>query len=324
MRAIVCHQHGSPVVMQYEEVPDPRAAADDLVVKAEAIGVNFVDTMRRSGLHPTAPEPPFTPGIELCGEVVEVGSNVSGFARGDRVIGRCVTHGAYAELVCVESRFAVPCPAEIPAPEAASLFVNGQTAFHALSTVGNVRPQENALITAAAGGVGLCAVQMANLLGANVLAAASSDEKLQLTKEFGADQLINYSHNDWPQQVLDSTDGVGATLVLESVGGAVFERCLACWAAGGRIVVFGQASGKPGTVSADQLLFGNRSVYGLAVGTVIENESLMRSTMEQIFEWHQQGRFRVLVGETHSLRDAAIAHQRLESRQTQGKVVLKP
>jgi NADPH2:quinone reductase len=324
MRAIVCHTHGGPEVMQYETVPDPAPAAGELLVRAEAIGVNFVDTMRRSGKHPTAPKPPFTPGIELCGRVVALGAGVTDFREGQRVLGRCVTHGSYAELVRVESRFAVPCPESLPAPEGAALFVNGQTAYHALVTMGHARPGDSVLITAAAGGVGTCAVQIAKLLGARVLAAAGTADKLKLATELGADHAIDYSVGDWPRRVLERTNGKGADLVLESVGGEVFQSCVGCWAPRGRIVIFGKASGRPGVVSGDALLFANRSICGLAVGLVIEDTELLRKSMQQLFDWLADSRLRLIVGETHPLRDADVAHQRLTQRHTFGKIVLLP
>jgi NADPH2:quinone reductase len=324
MHAIVCHTHGGPEVMQYETVSDPTPAAGEVLVRAEAIGVNFVDTMRRSGKHPSAPKTPFTPGIELCGRVVALGPSVTSFHEGQRVLGRCVTHGTYAELVRVDSRFAVPCPESLSAAEGAALFVNGQTAYHALVTMGRVRPGDAVLITAAAGGVGTCAVQMAKLLGARVLAAAGTTEKLNLAATLGADVAIDYSLGDWPRRVLDATNGKGADLILESVGGDVFQACVGCWAPRGRMVVFGKASGRPGVVTGDELLFGNRSVCGLAVGLVIEDTELLRTSMRQLFEWLEKSRLRLIIGETHPLRDAALAHQRLAQRQTFGKIVLVP
>lgn len=324
MHAIVCHEHGPPEVMQYEEVPQPEPRADEVLVKIDAIGVNYVDTMRRSGKHPTAPAPPFVPGIEACGEVVAVGSGVSDFKLGDRVLARSISHGAYAEYACFQRRFTVKCHPKMPADEAAALFVNGQTAYHALLTVGQVRPGENVLITAAAGGVGLCAVQIAKVLGANVIAAAGTQEKLSLAGEFGADVLVNYRNDDWPHRVEQATAGSGADLVLESVAGRIFEQCKECWAPGGRVVIFGKASGDPATLTGDELLFGNRIAYGLAVGMVIEDEPLLRASMQQLFDWYQQGKLKLIVGETHPLHDAPLAHRRLVERKTHGKIVLLP
>ncbi len=324
MHAIVCHEHGGPEVMRYESAPDPTPGPGEVLVRAEAIGVNFVDTMRRSGKHPTAPKPPFTPGIELCGRIASVGPGVSELHVGQRVLGRCVTHGAYAELVRVEARFAVPCPDSLPGDQAAALYVNGQTAYHALATLGQVRPGENVLVTAAAGGVGTCAVQIAKLLGARVLAAAGSDAKLALARSLGADVLIDYSRSDWPWQVVHATGGRGADLILESVGGSVFHDALTCWATRGRMIIYGKASGQHGVLSGDDLLFGNRMVHGLAVGLVIEDAPLLRRSMQQLFDWIAQSRLRLVVGETYPLRDAAIAHRRLASRETCGKIVLLP
>ncbi len=326
MHAIVCHEHGGPEVMRYDEVPQPEPTEREVLIRADAIGVNYVDTMRRSGKHPSAPKPPFTPGIEVCGRVTEIGSpqKTSRFQVGDRVIGRCVTHGAYAEYVCVEERFTLPCPDDLPAEQGAALFVTGQTAYHALITMGAAQPGDNVLVTAAAGGVGTCAVQIAKLLGARVIAAAGTSEKLGLAKELGADVLIDYTKTDWPQLVLEATDGAGADLIIESVGGAVAASSVNCWAAGGRMVIFGKASGTPATVSGDDLLFGNRVVYGLAVGTVIEDEPLMRRAMDELVRWVRDGSLRLQIYKTYPLRDAAKAHHDLAGRATHGKLLLIP
>jgi NADPH:quinone reductase len=309
--------------MQYEEVPEPKPASREVLIKAEAIGVNYVDVMRRSGKHPSAPKPPFTPGIEVCGRVAAVGEGVSRFREGDRVIGRCVTHGSYAEYVCVEERFAVDCPEAITPEEGAALFVTGQTAYHALVTLGNVAPNEWVLVTAAAGGVGLMAVQIAKIMGAKVVAAAGSKEKCELTQSYGADLAINYREQDWPERVRDATEGLGANLIIESVGGDIASGCVACWAPGGRMVIYGKASGKPAVVSGDDLLFGNRAVFGLAVGTVIEDEEVMRQAADQLSQWLEAGKLRLHIGQAYPFSEAAQAHWDMEIRKSTGKLVLR-
>jgi len=324
MHAIVCSQHGGPEVMQYAEIPRPEPAAGEILVEAEAIGVNYVDTMRRSGKHPAAPEPPFTPGIEVCGRVVQVASGVRQFTPGDRVISRCVTHGTYAEYVCTEERFTAACPEDLPAEQGAALFVNGQTAYHVLVTVGGAQASEWVSITAAAGGVGTCAVQIAKALGTQVLAAAGTEETRQLVRDLGADVAIDYTQEIWSEAVHEGTGGQGATLILESIGGDVARECVCGWAPGGRMVVFGKASGQPAVFSGDDLLFGDRSVHGLAVGTVIEDGPLMRQAMDQLVKWLSTGQLRLQVGQVYPLSAAAEAHRDLESRRTTGKLILKP
>jgi NADPH2:quinone reductase len=224
----------------------------------------------------------------------------------------------------VESRFAVPCPEALSPEEGAALFVTGQTGYHALVTLGQARAGEDVLITAAAGGVGTCAVQFARLLGARVIAAAGTPEKLAMAKELGAEVLIDYSRPDWPENVLAATEGRGASLILESVGGDVFQGCLRCWAPRGRLVVYGKASGRPGAVTGDELLFGNRTAYGLAVGLVIEDTGMLRSSMRQLFDRVADGRLHLRIGRRFALRDAAEAHRYLEGRQSHGKIVLLP
>ena len=324
MYAIVCHRHGGPEVMQYLEIDEPRPAENEVLIRAEAIGVNYVDLMRRSGKHPAAPKPPFTPGIEVCGRVEAVGSNATRFSGNDRVVGRCVTHGTYAEYVCIEERFVVPCDEGFSPEQGAALFVNGQTAFHALITIGKTRPGENVLVTAAAGGVGTCAVQIAKLIGAKVIAAASTAEKLELARQLGAHEIIDYNNPAWPEDVLAVTDGNGADLFIESVGGEIATGCQQCWAPEGRAVIYGQASGSPAMISGAELLFGNRSVNGMAVGSVIENEQLMRDANAQLNSWMSDGQLRMQIGASYPLRQAADAHRDLKSRRTMGKLVLLP
>lgn len=321
--AVVCRQHGPPEVMQLEQVPRPEPGAGQVLIESEAIGVNFVDTMRRSGRHPAAPPTPFTPGIEVCGRIVQTGPDVDGLAVGQRVIGRTVTGGAYAQMVVVDACFTVPCPESIAAETAAAIFVNGQTAWHALHTVGQLKPGDSVLVTAAAGGVGTWAVQLAARAGARVVAAAGSAEKCELALRLGAHAAVNYREPDWHQAVLDATAGAGVDLLLESVGGDVAQACLRCWAVGGRMVVYGEASGTPVNIPGDVLLFGNRAAFGLAVGMVIQHEPQMRQAMDELYAAVEAG-LQVPIGKTYPLAEAARAHADLESRRTQGKLVLLP
>lgn len=321
--AVVCRQHGPPQVMQLEQVPRPEPGEGQVLIEAEAIGVNFVDTMRRSGNHPAAPHPPFTPGIEVCGRIVQSGPGVQGFVVGQRVIGRTVTGGAYAQMVVADACFTVPCPESIARETAAAIFVNGQTAWHALHTVGQLKPGDSVLVTAAAGGVGTWAVQLAARAGARVIAAAGSAEKCELALRLGAAAAVNYREPNWHQAALDATGGAGADLILESVGGDVGQGCLRCWAVGGRMVVYGEASGTPINIPGDVLLFGNRAAFGLAVGMVIQNEPLMRQAMDELYAAVEAG-LQVPLGGTYPLAEAARAHADLESRRTHGKLVLIP
>lgn len=310
--------------MELVDVPRPTVGPREVLVRSAAIGVNFVDTMRRSGRHPAAPATPFTPGIEVCGWVEEVGDQVERFQAGQKVIGRCVTHGAYAEFVVTEERFTVEWIDGIPPEQAASLFVNPQTAYHALKTMGRFGADEIVLITAAAGGVGLAAIQTAKSMGGTVIALARGVEKLELARQHGADFAVDYSKAGWSREVSHATDGRGVDLILESVGSKVASECLKCWAFGGRMVVYGKASGEPAVVTTEELLFGNRCVHGMALGTLLENEDLLRSGMSEINRMCRAGDLKCHVGHTFNLANAADAHRLLEGRGSVGKIVLLP
>lgn len=324
MKAIVCTKHGGPETLKLEELPDPQPGENEVLIKTEAIGVNYVDTMRRSGNHPTAPQTPFVPGIELAGTVAGIGSGVTSFHPGDKVMARCVSHGAYAELVCAEERFTLARPDDVSAENAAALYVTGQTAYHALITMGNAAPGETVLITAAAGGVGSCAIQIAKILGLTVVAASGSSAKCELCRQLGANFAVNYSSPNWSDEVAKFTDDKGANLILESVGGDVAKGCIRCWADQGRMVVFGRASGKPAIITGDDLLFGHRQVAGMAVGRIIDDRETLQTSMEQLLKWVGQGSLRPVIGKTFRLEEAAAAHRELQQRETTGKILLVP
>ena len=322
MQAVVCRRLGPPEVMEVATVSRPEVGPGQLLVESEAVGVNFVDTMRRSGHHPFPPSVPFTPGIEVCGRVAEVGLGVHRFRPGDRVLARTVTGGAYAEAVLAEARFTVACPDDLPSSTAAAIFVNGQTAWHALFTLGELRPDDTVLITAAAGGVGLWAVQLAARLGATVIAATGSPAKCQLALSLGATHAVNYEQDGWIDHVRDCTpDGRGASLILESVGGEVADGCLECWAQTGCIVIYGEASGTPANIPGDRLLFGHRIAKGLAMGTILEDEARLRHAADELFLAVQNG-LQVPIGGEFPLERAVEAHRQMASRQTSGKLVL--
>ncbi len=318
MRAIVQVGTGGPEVLQLREVPKPEVQPGHLLVRVTAIGVNYVDTIIRRGWYPTPPREPYIPGIEIAGVLEAVGEGVTGWQVGQRVMAGGI-YGAYAEYCLVPTNLAIPVPDNLSDTEAAAVPVNWITAYLALVTTGKVQAGERVLIHAAAGGVGTAAVQMAKLSGAVVFATAGSDEKVQLVRSLGADVVINYEREDFEAVVHEKTNGQGVHLVLECIGGEVFTKSIRCLAHGGRLVVYGQASGK-------ESIFSLRDLYrrGADILSLRRDEDSTLKAIDKILSWLQEGKAKPIVGEVHPLADAGLAQHRLETRQTKGKVVLVP
>ncbi|HLC20663.1 MAG TPA: NADPH:quinone oxidoreductase family protein [Candidatus Methylomirabilis sp.] len=225
MKAIRVHEPGGPEALQYEEAPDPRPEPGEVLIRVEAAGINFADTLARKGLYPTSTPPPFIPGFEVAGTVIEVGAGVKEITRGERVTG-FAPKGGYAELAVMPAASAIPVPEPMTFEEAAAFPIVFLTAYHALKSFGRLRQGESVLIHAAGGGVGTAAVQLAKVWGARVFATAGSDEKLSGVKGLGADEVLNYRTADFAEAVRRWTGGRGVDIILESVGGEVFEKSL--------------------------------------------------------------------------------------------------
>ncbi len=322
MKAIIVHEFGAPDVMKYEDAPMPAAGAGQLLVKVEAAGVNYADTLARRGRYGSG-RLPFTPGFEVCGIVEAVGEGVKGFNMGQRVMG--FTSAGYAEYCVVPADTALAVPDNWTPSEGAAFPVQFLTAYFALKGAGGeVKPGQSVLLHAAAGGVGTAAVQMAKIMGAKVFATASSDEKLAKVKALGADVCINYTREDFVEVVNRHTDGRGVDLIMETVGGDVFDKNFECLAPLGRVVVAGCASGDARSVSGMQLLSRGHTVSGLNLRHFATQSALMHEALTTMFGWIQADVMKPIVGESHPLKDAAEAHRRMEARQTYGKIVLIP
>jgi NADPH:quinone reductase len=323
MRAIIYAAPGGPEVIRLERAPTPRAAAGQALIRVGAAGVNFADIARRYNRYLEPTTFPYKPGSEIVGEIVELGPGVAeeGWLRlGARVMGMC-PGGGYAEYVVTSPRLLAPAPAQLPDAEAAALPVQGLTAYHLFKTSTNLQPGERVLINAAAGGVGTLALQVARLMGAGlVIAAVGSDDKADLLQALGADAIINYATEDLTERVRALTGGEGADVILEPVGGEVFNQSLAALAPWGRLATFGQASGKPGMVDTARLMRRNASVVGFWLA-VLPSRMIGEGAMA-LATWVAEGKLRVVVGATYPLEEAAQAQRDLEARRTRGKLAL--
>lgn len=318
MKAIVQVGTGGPEVLQLQEVPIPELQPGHLLVRVKAIGVNYVDTMIRRGWFPMPQRQPFIPGIEVAGVIEAVGGGVTGWKIGQRVMAGGV-YGAYAQFCLVPVNSAIPVPENLTDEEAAAVPVNWTTAYLAMVSTGKLQPGEKVLIHAAAGGVGTAAVQIAKLLGATVFATVGSEEKAHLVRSLGADVVINYEQEDFEAAVMERTDGQGVNLVMECVGGEVFTKSVRCLANGGRLVMYGRASGKDGTISSSEL-YRRRGT----VTVISRSDEATKEAVERILAWLREGKVKPVIGEVHPLENAGLAQHRLETRQTKGKVVLVP
>lgn len=323
MRAIEVAAFGGTEQLEAVDLPAPEAGPGQVLIDIEACGLNYADVMMRRGLYVGGPQPRFIPGLEVAGTVAGVGDDVTKVVVGQRVMA-LVSHGGYAEQVVAPSASVMPRPEGMSAEAAAAFPVNYFTADFALHFAGNVQPGHTVLIHAAAGGVGTAAVQLAKIAGARVIATASSAEKLERVKAIGADVCIDYTKEDFLQVVRDVTDGKGVELVLESVGGDVFDKSMSALRTLGRLVVFGIASADARRPDAREMLFRNLWVIGLHLGALMQVPEIAKTSAERLFGLLSTGRIVPQVGHVLGLEDAAKAHDLFGERGNYGKVVLKP
>ena len=318
MRAIRVERTGGPEVLEAVEIEAPSPAAGEVLVRLEAIGVNFIDVYHRTGLYPLPR--PFTPGSEGAGVVEAVGEGVSGFKRGDRVAW-ALAIGAYAERAVVPAARLVPVPEGIDARTAAAALLQGMTAHYLSTDTYPLRPGRTALVHAAAGGAGGLLVQMAKRKGARVFGTAST-AKLAIAREHGADEVIDYTAADFKAEVRRLTGGAGVDVVYDSVGKATFDASLECVGRRGCLVAYGQSSGAVAPV--DPLRLAKNGIFltrpSLAHYTATREELLWRA--RELFEAIADGSLRIRIDRELPLRDAAVAHRLLESRATRGKLLL--
>ncbi|HEY8450120.1 MAG TPA: quinone oxidoreductase [Bacillota bacterium] len=325
MQAIVITRYGGPEVLELQEVPQPTPGEGEVLIRTEAVGVNFADIMLRKGRYHAGGKPPVIPGLDLAGTIVAVGPGVRGLEVGQRVAAFAGA-GSYAEYAVAPAVLTWPVPVGIDIETAAAFPTVGITAYNLLTLAGRLEPGETVLVHAAAGGVGTTAVQLARLLGAGtVIGTVGDDAKVPLARELGCNHVINYRREDFAARVLELTGGRGADLILDAVAGPVFAASLTCLAPFGRLVVYGMASGEPGRVESPQLHPPSRAVIGYSSGTYrrLRPEAL-RPAAEAVLAYLRQGLVRFVIGARFPLEQAAQAHELVESRQSTGKVLLLP
>lgn len=324
MRAVVVDRWMEPQDLAVREIPEPAVGPGTLKVEVEAAGCNFFDTLMVRGQYQVKPAFPFIPGGELSGAVVEVGAAVAGFAVGDRVLAPVPT-GAYAERAVVPAASAWRVPPAMSFEEGATFPIVYPTSYAALVFRARMQPGETLLVHAAAGGVGLAAVQIGKALGARVIATAGGADKLEIVRQAGADALIDYQTDDFVERVRALTDGRGADVIYDSVGGDVFDRSLKCIAWNGRLLVIGFAGGRIPEVKANRILLKNISVVGVHWGAYARNEpERVAETFTALFQMYAEGQVKPVIFARYPLERTGEALVALGSRRTYGKVVVLP
>jgi NADPH2:quinone reductase len=322
MKAAVIYENGGPDVLRYEEVPDPECPDGCVLIDVEAISIEGGDLLHRAGAPPEST--PHVVGYLAAGTVAAVGAGVEQPAAGERVVTMNAA-GSHASRRVVPAMSAWPIPEGMDAAVAACVPIAFGTAQECLFTAGNLQSGQTALIQAGAGGVGMAAIQLAKHAGATVLATASSDEKLERLKEFGLDHGINYAREDFVQRTLELTDGRGAHVVLDSVGGQTLADGVGALAYRGTLVSVGLAARAGSNIEARSLWEKNNTLRGVFLGGALLNEyPRLRAMIAELIERVAKGELRVHIDRTFALSEAAAAHAYIESRAAFGRVVMRP
>ncbi|MES0871559.1 NADPH:quinone oxidoreductase family protein [Pseudovibrio sp. SCP19] len=324
MRAVVCSEYGPPEALRVEDVERKEPKKGQVRIAVEAAGVNFPDTLVIAGKYQIKPPMPFVPGGEVAGRVEAVGEGVTDFAPGDPVVALLLQQGGYAEEVVVDASAVMKRPEIMSAQVAAGFTMTYGTSMHALKQRAQLQPGETLLVLGAGGGVGLTAVEIGKIMGAKVIAAASSAEKLEAARKAGADELINYSTQDLRERLKEIVGKAGVDVVYDPVGGDLFEQALRSTAWNGRALVVGFAAGDIPSIPTNLPLLKGCSVMGVFWGAFRMREPRNdQNNFSELFKWLQEGKLKPTVSRSYSLEEAPQALRDLMERRVVGKVVLE-
>jgi NADPH2:quinone reductase len=324
MKALLCTRYGTPDDLELADIADPTPAPGEAVVRVAAAALNFFDTLIIAGKYQHKPAFPFSPGAEFAGEVESVAAGVTRFAPGDRVIGN-IGWGAAREKVALAADQLVALPAGLDFDRAAGLTVTYGTSLHALKDRAKLKPGETLAVLGAAGGTGLSAVEFGRLMGARVIACASSDEKLAFARRHGADAGVNYAAADLKDALRQLTGGKGVDVVYDPIGGVQAEAALRGMDWGGRFLVVGFATGEIPKLPLNLVLLRSYDVLGVYWGAwIMRDPQGHRANMTQILDWCAQGKLSSHVHAVYSLDQAPAALKAIAARKVMGKVILRP
>lgn len=324
MKALLCTRYGTPDDLELADIADPEPASGEAVVKIAAAALNFFDTLIIAGKYQFKPAMPFSPSAEFAGTVETLGSGVTSLKPGDRVLGYS-GHGAARERIAISADRLVKLPDALDFDRAAGLTVTYGTSLHALKDRAQLKANETLAVLGASGGVGLAAVELGKIMGAHVIACASSDDKIAFAKEHGADAGINYSTDDLKERLRALTQGRGADVIYDPVGGVYAEAALRSIAWLGRFLVVGFAAGEIPKLPLNLVLLKGCDVRGVFWGSWIERDKAgHRANTEQLLKWCVEGKLSSRVHAVYPLADAPAALKAIAARQVMGKVILRP
>jgi NADPH2:quinone reductase len=322
MKALLCKAFGPAETLVLEDIASPQIKKNEILLEVHAAGVNFPDTLIIEGKYQFKPPFPFSPGGEAAGVVAAVGEKVAHLKVGDRVMA-LTGWGSFAEQVAVPAYNVLPMPPAMDFNTAAAFSMTYGTSMHALKQSGHLQPGETLLVLGASGGVGLAAVEIGKAMGARVIAAASSAEKLAVAKNAGADELINYSEANLKEEIKRLTNGNGADVIYDPVGGDLFDQAIRSIAWNGRLLVVGFASGRIPELPVNLALLKGASVIGVFWGSFAQRQPEDNvANFQQLFGWYAQGKLKPLVSKIYPLEEAGLAIDSLGERRAVGKLVI--
>lgn len=323
MRALVCQEFGPPEQLMLGDLPEPEPKAGEVLINVEAAGVSFADTLMIRDLHQNKHALPFAAGMEVAGTIAKLGEGVSGFEIGDRVMA-LVYDGGHAERAVAPALETFRIPGSMEPATAAGLCAAYLTSHGALVWQARTEPGEKVLVLGAAGGVGLAAVEIAKALGAEVIAAASSAQKLAVAAAHGADHGVNYTETDLRKAVLDLTGGDGVNVVYDPVAGDLYEPAFRSLDWGGRYLTIGYAGGGIPKIPANQLLVKNRSALGFALFYYRKHRpDLLAKSAADLMNWFEEGKLKPEISHRYSLGDGAAAMRQIMDRKAAGRLVIE-
>ncbi|MEL6402982.1 MAG: NADPH:quinone oxidoreductase family protein [Chloroflexota bacterium] len=324
MKAILCKEFTQPDGLVYEDIDSPKVRNGEVKIAVKAVGVNFPDLLMVQGLYQMKPPFPFSPGLEVAGEIIEVGGGVDNRHVGQRVIG-VLNYGGFAEEAIAPALMTLPMPDNMSWEDGAGFALVYGTSHVALAHRARLQAGEKLLVLGAAGGVGLTAVELGTLMGAEVIAAASTEEKLALTREYGAQHTINYTEQDLRAEMKAITSSKYADVVYDPVGGDAFDVAVRCVAWEGRYLVIGFASGRIPELAVNRVLLKNSSLVGVFWGAYALNDpAVMQQSFQTLLTWYAEGKIKPHIDRVYPLADAAQALTDMANRKAKGKLILKP